>query len=427
MATNAVLRPCTGDICLDMVGNVFFSNTNGVMRIDAVTGIMTRIAGGGTDFGTVDTIPATSIGLEIRGLCFDADGYLLLAPSTSAVIRLNLTTGYFTPVAGVWGMGGYTGDGGPATAARMQAWKVRLDAAGNMYILDNWHSVVRKVDAATGIIRTIGGDGFSSFTGDGGPATAGRFNRPTDMVLDSAGNIYIADRENFRVRKIDAVTGILSTVAGSGGSWIDTSGIGGMATAARISRVQCLAIDDTGYLYLGVGKPYSPTSVSGMRILRLNLATGIITSWAEGNMVVGDVGYPGSHPDTAYLIPTGICFDTAHNLYMADVSCRVRKIWAPPHEGGGGGDTGTVATAVVAGRQPVAVYPNPVGQVLHVGSSAVAGSYTLCTVTGMQVASGQLPAGVPGSIPVGHYPAGIYLLQLHWANGDRNTVKVWKE
>jgi hypothetical protein len=144
-------------------------------------------------------------------------------------------------------------------------------------------------------------------------------------------------------------------------------------------------------------------------------------------MVVGDVGYPGSQPDTAYLLPNGMCFDTAHNMYMAEASCRVRKIWAPPHEGGGGGDTGTVATAVVAGMQLVAVYPNPVGQVLHVGSSAVAGSYTLCTVTGTQVASGHLPAGVPGSLPVGHYPAGIYLLQLHWANGHRQTVKVWKE
>ena len=142
------------------------------------------------------------------------------------------TSGTITTIAGS-GPRGFSGDGGPATAARLNSpADVAVDGSGNLYIADTGNDRIRKVDTS-GTITTIAGSGASGFSGDGGPATAARLNSPADVAVDGSGNLYIADTGNDRIRKVDT-SGTITTIAGSGASGF--SGDGGPATAARLNR-----------------------------------------------------------------------------------------------------------------------------------------------------------------------------------------------
>ena len=131
---------------------------------------------------------------------------------------------------GIWG---YGGDGGPATLASVRYPQgVEIDAAGNVYIPDSGNNRIRKIDRVTGVITTIAGTGVAGFNGDGLDALATQFSRPSGLAFDAFGSLYVSDGDNNRVRRIDAITGIVSTVAGSGAAGY--SGDGGPATAAAI-------------------------------------------------------------------------------------------------------------------------------------------------------------------------------------------------
>src|SRR5207245_494427 len=125
---------------------------------------------------------------------------------------------------------------------------VALDASGNLYIADQNNSRIRKVDAATGIITTVAGNGIPDFAGDGGAATSASLNYPTGVALDASGNLYIADETNHRIRKVAAATGIITTVAGNGDATF--AGDGGAATSASLSSPTGVALDASGNLYI---------------------------------------------------------------------------------------------------------------------------------------------------------------------------------
>ncbi len=425
-AVSAVLSRAN-DICIDSAGNIFYSSYTGVMRIDAVTGIVTHVAGDGPDMSGSDTIPATAISAIGYGICIDGGGKLLMTTG-GRIIRIDLSTGYFTVVAGAWPtIDDYSGDGGPATAAGILAYRVAVDTEQNIYFTDWVHSVVRRVDAVTGIISTVAGGTFSGFSGDGGPATAARLNRPVDIKIDTLNSIYISDGGNFRVRKIDAATGIISTIAGAGGGLDDFSGMDGPATAAYINVPDCLAFDDTGYLYIGgANQDYMGPGIRSARILRMNLVTGIITQWGGGHRLRSNPGYPGDglDADSAFFEPAGLCFDSTGNAYIADNQCRVRKIWAPVHEGGGGGDTTLHAGTVAAGN--LNVYPNPAGSRVHISGAAAGSTYILQNIAGVNVAGGYLRGG-SGELNIAGYAPGMYVLYVVQPDGVRHIVRVQKE
>src|ERR1051326_7079540 len=137
---------------------------------------------------------------------------------------------------------GFAGDGGPATAALLNGpFDVTFDAAGNLYFSDTFNCRIRRVDARTGVISTVAGSGEKGYSGDGGPATAAALNEPYGIVLDRAGNLYIADRLNRRVRRIDAASGVISTLAGTGEPAY--SGDGGPAARAGLAEPNGLAFD----------------------------------------------------------------------------------------------------------------------------------------------------------------------------------------
>jgi len=239
-------------IALDVSGNVFFSDQGNhrVRKINVSTGIITTIAGNGTGGYSGDGIQATASELFYpAGIAFDTAGNLYIADWQNHRIRMvTLSTGIITTVAGT-GIAGYSGDGGPATAARFyRPSELAFDVSGNLYISEYGNSTVRKVVKATGIITTIAGTGVAGYSGDGSAATAAQLNQPLVVRTDTAGNIYIADWRNYVVRMVSAATGIISTIAGDNVN--SYSGDGGPATNAGLSSIDGMAIDVSGNVYI---------------------------------------------------------------------------------------------------------------------------------------------------------------------------------
>ena len=158
--------------------------------------------------------------------------------------------------------------------------RVAVDGNGNVYIVDTFAHRIRKIEATTGIISTIAGTGLSGFAGDGDAAAFARLYFPTDLAVDTAGNVYIADANNNRIRRVDSATGVIATFAGTG---VDADlGDGGPATSAQFSYPSRIAVDAQGNLYVSNGG-------RSFRIRKIDAATGIVTSFA-GNGYQGDGG-----------------------------------------------------------------------------------------------------------------------------------------
>jgi len=161
---------------------------------------------------------------------------------------VTLTPGIISTVAGT-GTAGFSGDGGPATSAELNgAVRLAIDGVGNLYIADFNNQRIRKVDGATGIITTVAGTGTAGFTGDGGLATNAELNHADAFAVDTAGNLYLSDSANNVVRKVTAGTGIITTVVGTGSAGF--TGDGGLATSARLSNPAGIALDDARNLYI---------------------------------------------------------------------------------------------------------------------------------------------------------------------------------
>jgi gliding motility-associated-like protein len=232
------------DIKVDDIGNIYLADIwNYRIRKINTAGIITTICGNGISGTSGDGGPATAAYLsDPSGIAFDPYGCLYIADG--ARIRKINTAGIITTVAGT-GINGYGGDGGPATAAQLWgAGSVAFDGFGNMYIEDN--NRIRQVNTS-GIITTIAGTGVGGFSGDGGPATLAQFYGITNLIVDAYGNIYVSDSQNERIRVINTA-GIVTTFAGNGS--FGYSGDGGPATAAEIWYPVGLGLDLSGNLYI---------------------------------------------------------------------------------------------------------------------------------------------------------------------------------
>ena len=291
-ATSANLGSTRG-VALDASGNIYIADTsnNRIRKVDA-SGVITTVAGNGIPGYSGDGGPATMAGLnDPNGVAVDSSNNIYIADISDNRIRKVDASGIITTVAGN-GAAGYSGDGGSALAASLNNPNgVSVDASGNIYIADTSNNCIRMVDTLgvittlaaglhgptgvavdgsgniyiadsssnvirildiSGIITTVAGNGFSGFSGDGGPATAARLNRPSGVAVDAFGNIYIVDYSNQRIRKVDAA-GIITTVAGTG--TVGYTGDGGPATSASISLVgpptgRGVAVDVYGSLYI---------------------------------------------------------------------------------------------------------------------------------------------------------------------------------
>jgi hypothetical protein len=209
---------------------------------------------------------------------------------------------------------GYLGDGGAATAAELYyPWGVTVDKSGNIYIADRSNQRIRKVNTS-GNIFTIAGNGTYGYSGDGGPATSAEINSPWEVAVDTIGNIYIADYSNNRIRKVDA-SGIISTIAGNGA--FGYSGDGGPATSAQLANPASIVIDKSGNMYIA--------DLGNYRIREINSA-GIISTIA-GNGIQSYAGDGGAATAAELYWPNGVTIDTAGNVFIADYGIgRIRKI-----------------------------------------------------------------------------------------------------
>ncbi len=219
-----------------------------------------------------------------------------------------------TIAGGATGHGSYWGDGGPATAAAFNlAAGIAIDTHKNLYIADGFNHRVRKIDATTGIVTTFAGTGIAGYNGDNIPATSAQIHTPTYVAIDKHGNVYIQEPDNYRIRKVNSTTGIISTFAGTG-IW-GFSGDGGQATTAKIipGPITC---DPYGNLYVA--------DVGNRRIRKIN-TSGIITTIA-GNGISGNSGDGGLAINAKVNIPLSICSDSHGNIYFQDSSASVRKI-----------------------------------------------------------------------------------------------------
>ncbi len=287
-----------GGVAVDRHNNVYFCDYNNqvVRKVDGA-GIITTIAGtaGVTGFFG-DGGPATSAKFNYPlGITVDSLGNLFVADQHNNRIRKISTSGIISTVVGT-GTSGFSGDLGPATAADISLPNyVRMDSVGNLYITDNGHHRIRKVDAF-GIINTIAGNGTLGSSGDGGPATAAELNYPGGIAIDRQGNIFICDCYNNRIRRIDAFTGIISSVAGTGTAGY--SGDWGPATAAEVNQPVDVTVDYYNNVYFvdwnnsRIRAFYSPLTitcdtVTGLTVSSISSTSANLT-WTA---VAGSSGY----------------------------------------------------------------------------------------------------------------------------------------
>ena len=317
-ATSAQLSHPSG-VAVDGSGNLYIADTynNVIRKVAAASGNIATVAGNGTDGYSGDGGLATSAQLSFpAAVAVDASGNIYIADSYERIRKVNAATGIITTVAGN-GASGYSGDGGPATSAQLSGpTGVAVDAAGDIYIADYWNQRIRKVTAATGVITTAAGNGTEGYSGDGGQAATAELNYPWGVSVDAAGNLYISDQYNGRIRKVAAATGIIATVAGGGSA---SPGDGGQATSASLNTPLGAAVDGSGNLYIADN--------GNCRIRRVAAATGIITTAAgNGTNYSGD----GNPATSAQLwMPFGMAVDGSGNLYIPDLyNRRVRKVSA---------------------------------------------------------------------------------------------------
>jgi len=336
IAGNGVSTSCTGDggpatsaatgnnwsVAADGLGNVYIGSDNGssgcysrVRRVDAY-GTITTFAGTGSPGYSGDGGPASAAQLYYPwGVACDPSNNLYISDEGNARIRKVNTSGIISTICGT-GSPGFSGDGGPATAAQVyEPWAITCDPSGNIFFYDWYNYRVRKI-STSGTITTVAGTGSPGDAGDGGPATSATLSYIYGLAADGSGNIYLADYNYHRVRVVNLSSGTISAFTGTAGS-TTFGGDGGPASAATWCEPIGVSLDGGGNLYI--------SDICNARVRKVN-AAGIVSTVA-GTGTAGFYGDGGPATAARLTDPFGLATDPAGNLYIADyVNYRVRKI-----------------------------------------------------------------------------------------------------
>jgi len=321
LANKAALNSPHG-VALDNAGNVYIadSGNNRIRKINSA-GVITTVAGCGNNttacvqVGLGDGGPATApLIMSPWDVVADNAGNFYFTDSGNMRIRKVDTSGTITTVAG--GGSNSPGDGGPATSAQLvNPTGLAINSSGNLYFTDADANRVRKV-STSGIITTIAGNGGKGFSGDGLQATNAMLNGPHGVGVDTAGNIYIADTLNVRVRKVNP-SGVITTIAGNGQAGATQEGAA--ATSTSLNSPWGVKADGAGNVYI--------SDLQNIRVFKVN-TSGIIATFA-GTGTAGFSGDGGAAASAQFDGPTGLAVDAAGSVYISDtVGNRLRKVFA---------------------------------------------------------------------------------------------------
>jgi sugar lactone lactonase YvrE len=421
------------DVKLDTNGNLLISESGRVRRVDILTGDITTVAGNEFLGYAGDGGPATSASLssETRGLAVDASGNIFIADKrNSRIRRVDAATRTIDTIAGN-GTPSEIFDNEAATAATLRhPTAISKDARGNLYITDSDNNRIRRVDAATGTITTIAGGGAPLFgIGDNGHATEAKLNGPRGRVaFDSSGNMFFADTYHYRVRRIDAVSGFITSVAGNGLPHFVGDGISPLQAGMTPLAV---VLDDKGNLYIA--------DDTEPRIFKVDVSLNLLTTFAGGGQPDDGLGDNGAADRAALGNSLKISIDAAGNLFVTDTEKgRVRKIDASTRiittVAGGGGPYRENMPATQVTLIPIDAMPDTAGN-LYIIDNNVSGG-----VRRVQAGPAGLIQSVAGVGPVTvdlgdnglalkssvYYPRGIFIDAegtLYIADTDNQRIR----
>ena len=440
LATNAQINGPSSRIAFDSAGNYYFGDfyNNRIRKVDIATGMISTIAGTGVGGYNGDSILAINAQLyHPEGVAIDNNSNIYFADNANHRIRkINSATGIITTVAGN-GNGGYNGDSILATSASLKfPTNVALDSNQNVIIPDWQNHRVRKVNINSGLITTIVGNGTGVYNGDSIIATSASVSTPVDVAFDSQWNLYIASEFNYRIRKISSVTGIITTVAGNGNAGYNGDSIS--AVTAKLNFPTGVFVDYCQNLFIAdpqnnrirkvwfntdtlpqVSATITPndTVIIGTQITTTATATnhGTVTSyqWIKNGVSVGATNstytYTPVNGDSVYCIMTvRACTGRLYTDTTTTIHITVNS-------GVGVANTTNYRTHT---------YPNPVTDVLHVATTEAL-HYVLHNLIGIAILQGTIDKN--NSIDMKAIPAGTYLLQLTDADGQREVIRVVKE
>ncbi len=287
-----------------------------LLGICAAAEVLT-LAGTGVKGSDGDGGPATQAAVgEPYGVEIGPDGALYVCEIASHVIRrIDLDSGVISTVVGS-GQKGYSGDGQDARQAQLnEPYEVRFDRQGNMFFVEMKNAVVRRVDAQSGIITTIAGTGEEGFSGDGGPATQAKLKQPHSIALDSDDNLYICDIGNHRIRRVDVGSGIISTFAGTGSR--EATPDGATIAGTPLNGPRALDFDGKQSFILALRE--------GNSLYRMDLKSGTLHHLAG----TGKKGYAGDGQDAKQALlsgPKGVAIAPNGDVYFADTESHTVRV-----------------------------------------------------------------------------------------------------
>ncbi len=281
----------------------------GFASFDCSAATISTFAGTGQRGYSGDGGPATQAQINNPyGIARGPDGALYICDMDNHTVRKVARDGTISTVAGT-GKRGYSGDGGQALKAELsEPYEVRFDKAGNIFFVEMKNNLVRRVDAKTGVISTVAGTGKPGFSGDGGSATQAQFSSPHSIQLDAAGDLYVCDIANHRIRKVDMKTGVITTFAGTGEKKLPPDGA--KFASAPLFGPRALDFDRDGNLWLALRE--------GNMVFKLDLKAGTLHHVAGAGGKAGFTGNGGPAKQAALSGPKGISVAPNGNVYLAD-------------------------------------------------------------------------------------------------------------
>ena len=411
-ATDAKLNTPDG-ICIDKFGNVLIADAfnHCIRKVLLSTGVIKTIAGNGTPGFSGDGSLATSAQLFIpEGIVTDTSGNIYITDAGNNRIRkISVLTGLISTVAGSGPTGILTGnasgDGGMATEAQLNNPSgLCVDNSGNIFIADYENQKIRKVTRATGIITTIAGTGVTGYSGDNIPATNASLNDPIQVFVDADENVFICDQSNNRIRRVDAMTGIITTVAGNG--VVGYSGDNGPATDATLSYPMGIYIDKQNNFFIaeqGNGTVRKIDAISG--IMTTVAGTGI---WSYS----GD----GGPATNANMRCANVFLDNYGSMYISDEdNNRIRIVY----------DTTLQVRVKEVSKIGIKMYPNPTSNELTI-EGAEGYELSIYNITGqffdkLRMTKNKETINIASLVPA------MYIIQIVSPSGEKQVRKFVKE